>query len=81
MMETMKRPSLLAGVVLALFMPAAIAHASVDVVELPSGVGSTCCLANPAGVVEMMKAGVGIGLQRACEIFQVLARMFALAIR
>src|ERR1035438_5399789 len=33
-----------------------------------------------AAIVKMMKSGVGIRLQSALEVLQVLARMFALAI-
>jgi hypothetical protein len=53
----------------------------VDVVELPPCVSPTCCLANPASVIQMVKTGIRVGLQRAREIPQVLAGMLTLAIR
>jgi len=52
-----------------------------NVVELASGMGPTGNLIDVAAVVEMMKSSVGIGLQRTLEVLQMLAGMFALAIR
>ena len=38
-------------------------------------------LANPARVIQMMEAGIRVGLQRAGEVLQMLAGMFTPAIR
>jgi hypothetical protein len=54
---------------------------SVDVMELAAGMSPAGCFANPASVIQMVKTGIRVGLQRAGEILQVLARMFAPAIR
>src|ERR1019366_5996841 len=51
-----------------------------DVVELASGVGPAGNFIDGAVAVEMMKAGIRIGLQSALEVLQVLPRMLALAI-
>jgi hypothetical protein len=51
----------------------------VNLVELAPCMGPTGCLIYMVAV-QMMKAGVGIGLQGAGEVLQMVARMFALAI-
>ena len=52
-----------------------------DVVELAPGMCPAGCLIYMVLPVQMMKAGIGIGLQGSGEVLQMLARMFALAIR
>ena len=52
----------------------------VDVMELAPRVSLTGDFANLAVPVEMVKAGVCVGLQRTLEIFQMPLGMFALAI-
>ena len=52
-----------------------------DVVELAPHMRPAGGLADAAGVVEMMEAGVAIGLQGPAEAVQMPARMLALAVR
>jgi hypothetical protein len=54
---------------------------SVDVVKLAAGMRPAGRLANPARVIQMMEAGIRVGLQRAGEVLQMLAGMFTPAIR
>jgi len=51
-----------------------------DVVELAPRMCPACDFIDGAVAVEMMKSGIGIGLQRALEVLQVLPGMLALAI-
>jgi len=52
-----------------------------NVVELAPGMCPARHFINSAAFIEMMKAGVGIGLQSAFEVLQMLPGMLALAIR
>src|ERR1700728_2787695 len=54
---------------------------SVDVVELAAGMSPAGRLANPASVIQMMEAGIGVGLQRAREVLQMFPGVFALTVR
>ena len=51
-----------------------------NVMELAPGVSPTGNFVDGAISVKMMKAGVGIGLQRTLEILQMSSRVFALAV-
>ena len=51
-----------------------------NLVELAPGVRPTGHFVDRAAVVKVMKARVGVGLQSALEVLQVLARVFALAV-
>ena len=52
-----------------------------DVEEFPPDMRPAGGVADPSGLVEVVEAGIAVGLQRASEGFQVLPRMLALAIR
>jgi hypothetical protein len=54
---------------------------SVNVMELAAGMRPAGRLANPARVIQVVKTGIRVGLQRAREVLQMLAGMFAPAIR
>ena len=54
---------------------------SVDVVKLAPSMSPARCLVNPARVIQMMKTGVRVSLQRAREVLEMFPGMFALAIR
>src|ERR1035438_3666385 len=53
----------------------------VNVVKLTPGMGPARHFINSAVFIEMMKAGVGVGLQGALEVLQMEPWMFAFAIR
>ena len=52
----------------------------IDVVKLAPCMRPAGNFVDRAAFIEMMKAGIRIGLQSALEVFEMLARMFALAI-
>lgn len=54
---------------------------SMDVVKLAAGMSPAGCFANLACVVQVVKAGIRIGLQRPREALQMFPGMLALAIR
>ena len=51
-----------------------------EIVELAPHVGRARSFLDASVSIEMMEARIAIGLQRAAEVAQMLARMFSLAI-
>lgn len=54
---------------------------SVDVMKVAAGMRPASGLANPTSVIQVVKAGVRVSLQRTRERLQMFPGMFALAIR